>query len=321
MLAIDSPFTDPYLNLAAEEYLLKEMEDEVFFLYSDKPSVIVGKHQVTLAEVNYLFAGENNICIARRLSGGGAVFHDAGNLNFTFIRNGSEGALVQFEACTAPVLLALNELHIPAERGDKNDLLIYGKKISGNAEHVYHQRTLHHGTLLFDSDLEHLKQVLHPSGKYTHKGVNSRRSEVVNIASFLSNPDRDAFRKFLFSFIVQHFRAVIYSLTDEDKRKIIELSAAKFNTWEWIYAYSPDYCLEKEIDTIFGTAHLKLSVKKGSITGIKLTGTKMNKELECINKVLLNEPLEEDYLRKSIPHKLPSSALGTLFLSLLPRLF
>ncbi|NLI24257.1 MAG: lipoate--protein ligase [Bacteroidales bacterium] len=321
MLAIDSPFTDPYLNLAAEEYLLKEMEDEVFFLYSDKPSVIVGKHQVTLAEVNYLFAGENNIRIARRLSGGGAVYHDAGNLNFTFIRNGSEGALVQFEACTAPVLLALNELHIPAERGDKNDLLIYGKKISGNAEHVYHQRTLHHGTLLFDSDLEHLKQVLHPSGKYTHKGVNSRRSEVVNIASFLSNPDRDAFRKFLFSFVVQHFRAVIYSLTDEDKRKIIELSAAKFNTWEWIYAYSPDYQLEREVETPYGTVHIKLSVAKGYINQIRLTGTNVQKELDLISGALQGARLEENYLLKTIADKLPSSLSSEVFNTLLPALF
>lgn len=321
MLAIDSPFTDPYLNLAAEEYLLKEFTDDVFFLYADEPSVIVGKHQVTLAEVNYLFTRENNIRIARRLSGGGAVFHDPGNLNFTFIRNGSEGALVQFQVCTAPVVLALNELHIPAERGEKNDLLVFGKKISGNAEHVYHQRTLHHGTLLFDSDLEHLKKALHPSGNYTHKGVISRRSEVVNIASFLVNPDRVAFRKFLFSFVVQHFRAVIYSLTDEDKRKIIELSAAKYKTWEWIYAYSPDYYLEREVETPNGTLQIKLSVAKGYINHIRLTGANVQKELDHISRALQDARLEENYLLKTIADKLPSSLSAEVFYALLTALF
>jgi len=321
MLAIDSPFTNPYLNLAAEEYLLKEWRDDIFFLYTDEPSVIVGKHQVTLAEVNYQFARENNILIARRLSGGGTVFHDQGNLNFTFIRNGVEGALVQFRACTDPIIFALNELQIPAERGEKNDLLLSGKKISGNAEHVYHQRTLHHGTLLFDSNLEHLKQVLHPAGKYSHKGVASRRSEVVNIAPFLGNPDRHAFRKFLFSFIVQQHHASLYCFTDEDRRKIIELSATKYRTWEWIYAYSPDYYLEKEAETLIGTVIIKLSVTKGFIRHISLTGSAIQKELDYISVALKNARLEENYLLNTIPDKLPSPDFVKVFNTILPVLF
>lgn len=321
MLAIDSPFIDPYLNLAAEEYFLKEFEDHVFFLYADEPSVIVGKHQVTLAEVNYIFARENNIRIARRLSGGGTVFHDAGNLNFTFILNGLEGELIHFQACTAPILLALNELHIPAERGDKNDLLIFGKKISGNAEHIYHQRTLHHGTLLFNSDLDHLKKVLHPWGKYTHKGVISRRSEVINIASFLDNPDRDAFRKFLFSFVVQHFQALIYILTEEDKGKIIELASQKYNTWEWIYAYSPDYLLERKTETSYGTVQIKLSVAKGYINQIRLIGANVQKELDHISSVIQGARLEENYLLKTIANKLPSSFSKEVFNTILLALF
>lgn len=267
MLAIDSPFTDPYLNLAAEEFLLKEKKEDVLFLYTDEPSVIIGKHQVMPAEVNYLFAKKHDIKIARRLSGGGTVFHDYGNLNFTFILNGTEGELVRFSTCLAPVIDALHQLGLPAEPGDKNDILLNGKKISGNAEHVFHNRTLHHGTLLFSSNLDNLREAIQPSGKYVHKGVLSRRSNVTNIAQFLrKSMNIDTFRKYIFAFLSNHFHVNVSAFSDTDAKRIAEIANQKYKTWEWIFAYSPDYYLEREIELNLGHISAMQNVTEGQLS-------------------------------------------------------
>ena len=163
MLCVNQTKTDPYFNIASEEYLLKNFDDEIIMLYINEPSVIVGKHQNTLAEINYTLAKQKGLSVIRRLSGGGSVFHDLGNLNFTFIKNGTPGKLVDFKGYTQPIVDALNEIGVNAEFGGHNSLLIGGKKFSGNAEHIYKNRVMHHGTILFSTNLENLAEVLYVS--------------------------------------------------------------------------------------------------------------------------------------------------------------
>ena len=160
MLCIHDKHTDPFFNLAAEEYVLKNFTEDCFMLWRNGPSIIVGKHQNTLAEINLDWVRANNIKVVRRLSGGGAVFHDLGNLNFTFIVSGEDGNLVDFRKFTKPILEVLQKLGVEAKFEGRNDLTIKGMKFSGNAEHVHKNRTLHHGTLLFSSVMADLSQAL-----------------------------------------------------------------------------------------------------------------------------------------------------------------
>ncbi len=175
MRCIKNPETNPYFNLAAEEYVLKNFNDDCFMLWRNRPSIIVGKHQNTLSEININHVKENNIDVVRRLSGGGAVFHDLGNLNFTFIKNvNNESNLVDFKKYTQPIIDVLKHLGVDAKFEGRNDIMINGRKVSGNAEHVFKRRVLHHGTLLFSSVMADLSKVLKVNPlKYQDKGVKS----------------------------------------------------------------------------------------------------------------------------------------------------
>ena len=186
MLCIKSTTQNPAFNLATEEYLLRNKDEECFYLYINGPSIIVGKHQNTLAEINIDYVKAQNIDVIRRLSGGGAVFHDPGNLNFTFIKKGEKDQLVDFRKYTKPILDVLQSLGVKARFEGRNDLTIEGKKFSGNAEHVYKNKILHHGTLLFSSKLPDLSQALKVNPlKYKDKAVKSVRSRVTNISEHL----------------------------------------------------------------------------------------------------------------------------------------
>ena len=156
MLCIDLRNTNPYFCLAAEEYLLKTFNEDIFMLWQSQDTVVVGKHQNALGEINYPFIRANNITVARRISGGGTAYHDGGNVNFTYIKNVKSPAEISFKQFTRPVVEALGKLGLNATTSGRNDLLIEGFKISGNAEHVFKNRVLHHGTLLFNSDLVNL---------------------------------------------------------------------------------------------------------------------------------------------------------------------
>lgn len=278
MRFIQNNETDPFFNLALEEYLLKEVPFESCVLWSSAPSIVVGKHQNAMAEVNYTYVLGNHITVARRLSGGGTVFHGPGNLNFTFIRNGVPGRLIDFRKHTAPVIGFLNALGVPARFEGKNDLRVHGLKISGNAEHVYKNRVLHHGTLLFDANLDSLAEAIRViPGRYADKSVQSVRSQVANIRDFLSEPM--AFREFrnrLTSWLKDYFaredgfddhlrESIDHQLTENEKEVVRQLAREKYSQWEWIYGYSPDY-------NFTGTARygghdlsLRIQVKKGVI--------------------------------------------------------
>jgi lipoate-protein ligase A len=274
-LCLNQQNSDPYFNLAAEEYFLKNFQENFFMLWRSQPSVIVGKHQNALAEINREFVQQNQILVARRLSGGGTVFHDRGNVNFTFIRNVEKVQEINFTIFTVSVLEALKKLGIEAYTTGRNDLLIDGKKISGNAEHVYRKRVLHHGTLLFNSHLEALKGALNVDlSKFDDKAVKSNRSEVTNIANYL--PDTltvEEFTGFVFDEIRQNTpEAMVYELNSADLEAIQKLSIEKYQTWDWIFGYSPKYHFTNKLETEHGELAISLMVDRGVLAEVHVSG-------------------------------------------------
>jgi len=280
MLCIIRHETDPYFNLAAEEYVLKHFDQDCFMLWRNEPSIIVGKHQNTLAEINAEFVRENQIRVVRRLSGGGAVFHDLGNLNFTFIASGEHHQLVDFRKFTLPILEVLKKLGIEARFEGRNDLTIGGRKFSGNAEHVYKSRVLHHGTLLFSAAMADLSGALNVDpDKFTDKAVKSVRSRVTNISEHLNRPMTVLeFRDHIMNHIMETTGdAQIYSFTDGDINAISKLRDEKYITWEWNFGYSPKYNFRKAVKTNGGKLEVALEVANGIIAKARFYGDYFNK--------------------------------------------
>ena len=304
MLCIKSTTQNPAFNLATEEYLLRNKEEECFYLYINGPSIIVGKHQNTLAEINIDYVKAQNIDVIRRLSGGGAVFHDPGNLNFTFIKKGEKDQLVDFRKYTRPILDVLQSLGVNARFEGRNDLTIEGKKFSGNAEHVYKNKILHHGTLLFSSKLPDLSQALKVNPlKYKDKAVKSVRSRVTNISDHLK--EAITLQEFE-DRIMTHIRDMyadsrIYELTEEDKQGIQKLVDEKFGTWDWNFGYSPEYNFQKGIKTEGGHIEVNLDVNKGIIRKAKIFGDFFNtKDISEVESLLINTPHEYQHLKEQL---------------------
>ena len=233
--------TDPHFNLAMEEYVLKylNLAEEYLLLWQNEPAIIIGRHQNTLEEVNMDYTRENNIHVVRRLSGGGAVYHDLGNLNFTFIRRAIRSELLDLKSFTQPVIHALKKLGVNAEVSGRNDLTIEGKKFSGNAQYLYKNNILHHGTLLFDSDLSELNKALRVrADKIESKGIKSVRSRVTNIREHIKG-DQDTnineFTALLRDAVaeVQGENFAEYTLGEKDYEGIRALMQERYLTWQW----------------------------------------------------------------------------------------
>ena len=291
MLAIFQKGNDPYFNIASEEYLLKNFEDDIFMIYINKPSVIVGKHQNTLSEINYKYALENGISIVRRLSGGGAVYHDFGNVNFTFIRNGKEGKLVDFKGFAQPIINFLGTLGLKASFERHNSLYLNGKKISGNAEHVFKNRVLHHGTLLLSSDLERLARMLYVNtSRYNDNAVKSVRATVTNINDQLPNPlTVEEFCAKLLDFILNSSQGTrTYEFNEFDMDTIRRLVKERYSRWDWNFGYSPSYKLERRVAHKEGELAFTINVEKGKISNVTIRGkTVTDSEKEHLTTLLI----------------------------------
>ncbi|MFE0504023.1 lipoate--protein ligase [Peribacillus butanolivorans] len=278
MLFIDNKgITDPQINLAIEEYALKHLNiDETYLLfYINRPSIIIGRNQNTIEEINANYVEDNAITVVRRLSGGGAVYHDLGNLNFSFITKDDGDSFHNFKKFTQPVVETLEKLGIHAELSGRNDILAEGKKISGNAMFSTKGRMFSHGTLLFQSEMDHIVSALKvKKDKIESKGIKSIRSRVGNIADFLKKPMTvEEFRSFLLKNIFKDSGEVTeYVLTEEDWDKIHKISEERYQNWEWNYGKSPKFNLQNSHRFPVGSVDIRLEVNRGIIENCKIYG-------------------------------------------------
>lgn len=303
VICIQQKGFDPYFNLAAEEYLLKNFSEDVFMVWQGESSIVVGKHQNALAEINHRYVADHQIKVARRLSGGGTVFHDPGNLNFTFIKNVDRIDQVNFKIFTQPIVAVLKKLGLDAYTTGRNDLLIDGKKISGNAEHVFKKRVLHHGTLLFNSELSKLKNALKVDlSRFEDKAVQSNRSEVTNISNYLDDEmTMDEFAKFIFNGICERYpNHNVFQFPEEDVHEIRKLRDEKYVTWNWIYGYSPKYKYSNQVDMAGNSISFSLQVIKGIINSIDFLGKINNEQAILLTNSLLGSRHDYNELERKL---------------------
>ncbi|MBQ9406618.1 MAG: lipoate--protein ligase [Desulfovibrio sp.] len=286
MRVICHPYLDPYFNLAAEEWLLVHGHEEVFMLWRNSRAVIVGRNQNTLAEINAEYVREHNIPVLRRLSGGGAVFHDPGNLNFTCIGRHVGSNKLHFQHFIEPILTALRAMGLPCVLSGRNDILLGDKKISGNAQYVSGDWVLHHGTLLFAAHTDDMAAVLTPGQvKFAGKGITSVRGRVGSIADMLPRPmDMEEFTATLLGHVTD--KSPETSFSPAEMADIEHLAASRYRTWEWNYGHSPRYQVQRQTRTAAGIVDAHLDVRHGIIADIRLYGDYFGlrdvKELEAV---------------------------------------
>ena len=257
-------------------------------LYTNSNAVVIGKHQNAFDECNLQYCLPNNIAVARRLSGGGTVFHGEGNLNFCFIQNGSHtDKLIDFKRHLEPINLFLHSLGVPSEYSGRNDLLVHSRKVSGNAEHVYskRKRVIHHGTLLYNANLTALKAAIEPKANVTFSShaVKSVRSKVANITDFLdSELSYNEFEQKLHDFLIGYFNADVRSLLPNEIEHVERLVSEKFSTWDWNFGYSPGF--EASLD-VGQETKLMVAVRKGHITKANILNNGKGSDLpELVNQ-------------------------------------
>lgn len=254
MIFIKNKITDVYFNLAMEEYIFEKFkEDEVFMLWINEPSVVIGKHQNLIEELNMKYCFDNNIKIARRLSGGGTVVHDFGNLNYTYITNTTGDTALDFKEFLKPVYNALLKLNIDANISPRNDFRVDEKKICGHSQFMRKKRVLHHGCILFDSNLNNLRNALNVENKkIISKSAKSVKSSVANLKeiSKLDYEISDFLEKLKNEILKTQEDYEIYELTKEDILKIEKIKSEKYATKDWIYGQSPKctFILDEERD-------------------------------------------------------------------------
>lgn len=304
MILINSKETNPYFNIAMEEYLLKNSNDDCFILWRNEPAVILGINQNAFSEINLDYIKDNNIPVVRRLTGGGAVFHDLGNVNFTFISSKNRDDFNNFIKFTTPIISYLNTIGVKAEFSGRNDLVIEGRKFSGNAQCSFNHKVMHHGTLLFSSEITNLSNALKPSSlKLESHGVKSVKSRVTNISEHLKSPMTvESFKDDLFRFAVDEFpNSKVYDFNSRDISSIDELAKEKYSTWDWNFGKSPQYQLKNSINYSGGNVEFYFNVKKGIITQIKIYGDFFGvKPTTDLESLLTNTQFNKEELGKKL---------------------
>ena len=302
---LESSSTDPYFNLALEQYVFDRLprSQSYFMLWQNNNTIVIGKHQNTFSEINGAYVKAHGVRVARRLSGGGAVYHDLGNLNFTFITD-YQGQEFDFATFCRPVVRALEDLGVPVCLSGRNDMTIQGKKFSGNAQYIKQGRIMHHGTLMFDSNLDAVEQALQVSrDKLQSKGVPSVRSRVTNIRPFLSRPmTTREFWDHLRDFLDREHGLEPYALTEVDLGAVRQLRDSVYARWDWNYGQSPAYQIEKR-RRIEGCGEIQvcLDADEGVIRAISFYGDYFGlQDSKLLAQKLVGVRLEEAALRQAI---------------------
>ena len=310
MIFIESDRYDPYWNLALEEYVFEQLDrsEEYFILWQNRNTIVVGKNQNTAEEINPAFVDEKGILVARRLSGGGAVYHDMGNLNYTIITDQKDNPDFAFRLYVTPVLSALEKLGVHAECVGRNDLTIGGRKFSGCSQYVKHGRIMHHGCIMLDSNLENVQNALRVNpAKFESKSIKSVRSRVTTI-------NENAPRKISMEEFKEALKAEIlgrsvltedkkaartYTLTEEDIAAIEKRKKEKYETWEWNYGYFPAYSIQREKKFPAGLVQIGLDAQNGVIRRVKFSGDFFgNSDLSVLENELTGVPLDENLEHK-----------------------
>ena len=277
LIYIESTNTLPEFNLAMEQYVFDCMDrkNDYFILWQNENTVVVGKNQNTYEEVSLPYIKNHHTHVVRRLSGGGAVYHDLGNLNFTFIINSKKSQKINFDEFTTIIAKALNELGVSAYVNGRNDILVDGKKISGNSQYIKGNRTMHHGCLLYETKLDEMSKVLNVSNtKIISKGIKSVQSRVANIRSYMKEPmTMEEFKSHLVSYMSKREKIEKYMFSEEDIKGIEHLKASVYDTWEWNYGASPEYnVIKSKRFEECGEIKVFMVVKYGIIQKIQIYG-------------------------------------------------
>ncbi|MCG3089563.1 lipoate--protein ligase [Sporosarcina cyprini] len=299
--------TDPRINLAIEEYALKTMDvekDSYLLFYINEPSIIIGRNQNTVEEINTEFVDANGIHVVRRLSGGGAVYHDVGNLNYSFITKDDGESFRNFKKFTEPVIKALAEMGVKAELLGRNDILVEGRKVSGNAQFATQGRLYTHGTLMFDTEIERVVSALKvKKDKIESKGIKSIRSRVANISEFIEEPMTiEQFRQRILTSIFNGEENIQYvELTNDDWDKIHQLSAERYGNWDWNYGKSPKCNMQHSHRFPVGGIDVRLQVNKGKIEEVHIFGDFFGVgEVAVIEESLKNVQYDRESITKAL---------------------
>ena len=319
MIFIDNEgHTNPKLNLALEEYALRHFDTSTDYLlfYINEPSIIIGRNQNTLEEINQEYIDANNIHVVRRVSGGGAVYHDLGNLNFSFITNHDGKSISNFKKFTAPVIKVLNDMGVTAELKGRNDILVDEKKISGTAQFSTGKRMISHGTLLFDTDMSEVAKALQVKmSKIQSKGHKSVRSRVANISEFLKTPISMAdFKKQLLVGLYEASEPFeTYRLTEAEWQAVHQLKAEKYDLWDWNFGRSPKFNIQRNKRFPIGEIDIRIFVEKGHITEVKVFGDFFGRQpVSDLENRLIGVPYDKHDIRKTLENVSVEDYFGTL---------
>ncbi len=299
--------TDPRINLAIEEYALKTMDvekDSFLLFYINEPSIIIGRNQNTIEEINTEFVEKNGILPVRRLSGGGAVYHDLGNLNFSFLTKDDGDSFRNFKKFTQPVVDALGKMGVHAELSGRNDILAEGRKISGNAQFATRGRMFSHGTLLFDTEIDAVVSALKVSkDKIESKGIKSIRSRVANIVEFLKEPMTiEEFRLEILNSVFGGEENIQYwELTEEDWNNIHALSEERYQQWDWNYGKSPKFNMKHSHRFPTGGVDIRLEVNKGIMEEVHIYGDFFGVgDIVEVEQLLTGKPYSKEAIEEAL---------------------
>ena len=347
LIYIANDLTDPHYNLAFEEYVFRNVAVicgqaggadvsagpgagalPVLLLWQNEPSVIIGKYQNTVEEINYDYIRENGIHVVRRNTGGGAVYHDLGNLNYSFIIPDAE-TKVDFKTFTIPIVKALNAHGVPAEQTGRNDILVEGKKFSGNAQQFASHRLLHHGTIMFDVEMEAVAKALRVKpGKFKSKATKSVRSRVTNLKPYFedmasSGQERRAcmtvtdvsdtlqFKALLLDWFRREYDVIDVRLDETQLAEIEELKRNKYDTQEWNFGKSPKADIVRGDFFRCGQVEFRFTIKGHKISDLKITGDFFAaRDIEEFEDMFIGCEYERDALREVLEAADLTSYLG-----------